>query len=81
MEEQQQNTWPQYEKEQIQPPGTTFSNLSDKIAVPRGHNLLFHFSNMHQKNVRARKGSKTRVRHFLRETPYPSKTFKTQKGT
>ena len=39
------------------------------------------FYSMHQTNTRARKGSKTRLRHFLREMPYPSKTFKTQKGT
>ena len=30
------NTWPHYEKEQIQRPGTIFPNLSDKVAVLRG---------------------------------------------
>ena len=72
---------PQHEKEQMQPPRTTFSDLSDKISVPRGHDLFFHFSNMHQTHARARNGSKTRLRHFLTEMPYPSKTFKTQQGT
>ena len=68
-----------YEKKQIQPPGTTFSNLSDEIAGPEGHILFFHFANMHQTHSRARKGSKTRSRHLLRETPRESKTFETHK--
>ena len=55
---------PQYEKQQIQRPVTTFSNLCDKIAVPRRHDLFFHFFNMHQTHARARKCSKTRLRHF-----------------
>ena len=33
MEEQLKNTWPQYERKQIQQPGTTFSNFSDKVVV------------------------------------------------
>ena len=33
----EKNNWPQCENEQIQRPGTTFSNLSDKVVVPRGH--------------------------------------------
>ena len=37
MEEQYKNNWPQYEKEQIKRPRTTFFNFSDKVAVPRGH--------------------------------------------
>ena len=43
-----------YEKEQIQP-GTTFSKISDKIAVPRGHNLFFHVSNICTKRMLGRK--------------------------
>ena len=42
--------------------------------------IFFHFSNMHQTHARARKGSKTSLTHFLREMPYPSKTFRTPKG-
>ena len=61
--EKVKTTCPQNEKEQIRPPGTKFSNFSDQIAV---HNLSFHFSTMHQTNARARKGSKTRLRHFFK---------------
>ena len=49
--------------------------------MPRGHNIFFHLSNMHQTHARARKGSTTRLRHFLREMPSPSTTSRTQKGT
>ena len=44
----------QYQKKQIQPPGTTFSNFSDKIAVPREHNLFFHVSNIYTKRMLGR---------------------------
>ena len=40
------NTWPQYEKNQTQPPGTTFSNFSDKVTVPRGHQNCCRFDTM-----------------------------------
>ena len=38
------NAWPQYEKKQIQQPGTTFSNLSDTVVVPRGHENSYRFA-------------------------------------
>ena len=40
------NTWPQYEKNHIQQPGTTFSNFSDKVAVPRGHENSCRFATL-----------------------------------
>ena len=42
------NTSPQYEKEQIQRPGTTFSNFSDKVAVPtrRGYENCCRFATL-----------------------------------
>ena len=38
--------WPQYDKEQIQRPETTFSNFSDKVAVPRGHENCCRFATL-----------------------------------
>ena len=40
------NTWPQYEKKQIQQPSTTFSNFSDKVAVLRGHENCCRFATL-----------------------------------
>ena len=40
-------TWPQHEKEQIQRPGTTFSNFSDKVEVPRGHEKCRRFATLY----------------------------------
>ena len=42
------NTWSQYsyKKEQIQRPGTTFSNLSVKVAVPRGHENCYRLATL-----------------------------------
>ena len=46
------NTWPQYEKKQIQQPSTTFSNFSDKVAVLRGHENCCRFATLQWEHQR-----------------------------
>ena len=46
--EEQKKTRPQYKKEQI----ITFSNFSDKVAVPRGHENCCRFATLQQEHLR-----------------------------